>query len=99
MITMNTTMMKLIMMMKRKEKNTVVITKFSLFTEINVPIQKFSFPRSKSQISFLVLFWVLVTESIEINFKYLDGLIVSVEESMEFFTTEHSFTFYFMCDL
>ena len=46
---MNTTMMKLIMMMmKRKEKNTVVITKFSLFTEINVPIQKFSFPRSKS---------------------------------------------------
>ena len=45
---MNTTMMKLIMMMKRKEKNTVVITKFSLFTEINVSIQKFSFPRSKS---------------------------------------------------
>ena len=48
MMTMNTTMMKLIMMMKRKEKNTVVITKFSLFTEINVPIQKFSFSRSKS---------------------------------------------------
>ena len=56
--------------------------------------KKFSFSKSKSSISYLLLFLVLVTQSI----KYLDGLTVSVQESMKCFTTEHDFTFFVMCD-
>ena len=40
---------------------------------------------------------MLVTQSIRINLKYLDGLTVSARESMKCFTIEHDFTFFFMC--
>ena len=65
----------------------------------NLPIQKFSFFKSKSSISSLLLFSVLVTQSIRINRKYLDGLTMSVHESMKCFTIEHGFTLFFMRDL
>ena len=42
---------------------------------------------------------MLVTQSIRINRKYLDGLTMSVHESMKCFTIEHGFTLFFMRDL
>ena len=39
---------------------------------------------------------MLVTQSIRINRKYLDGLTMSVHESMKCFTIEHGFTLFFM---
>ena len=63
----------------------------------NVPIQKFSFSESKSSVSSSLLFLVLVTESIRINHKYLDGLTVSILEPIKCFTIEHYLNFVFSC--
>ena len=62
-------------------------------------LSKNSFSKSKSSISSLLLFSVLVTQSIRINRKYFDGLTMSVHESMKCFTIEHGFTLFFMRDL
>ena len=60
---------------------------------------KNSFSLRNPSILSLLLFPVLLTQSVRININYLDVLTVSVHEWVKCLTIEKNFTFFFMGDL